>query len=165
MISAHNAPPGRRHRVHPSYDVTTAVAAWLTDTPSKEKKMLNPDVRRVLDGTSLAHLATVLPDGSPHTVPLWIGTHGDRIVFLTGPQSRKARNLRRDPRVALSITPADNPFQPIMVRGRVIEWLEGDTAWEIIDQISTKYTGNPYTRDEERVVAVIEPERQTVGLG
>jgi PPOX class probable F420-dependent enzyme len=126
--------------------------------------MLNPDARRVLDGTSLAHLATVLPDGSPHTVPVWVGTHGDHVVFLTGPRSRKARNLRRDPRVALSLTPADNPFQPVIVRGRVIEWLEGDAAWEIIDQISTKYTGKPYSRAEERVVAVIEPERQTVGL-
>jgi PPOX class probable F420-dependent enzyme len=74
--------------------------------------MLNPDVRRVLDGTSLAHLATVLPDGSPHTVPLWVGTHGDHIVFLTGPQSRKARNLRRDPRVALSITPPTTRSSP-----------------------------------------------------
>jgi PPOX class probable F420-dependent enzyme len=127
--------------------------------------MLNPDVRRALDGTSLAHLATVLPDGSPHTVPLWVGTHGDHVVFLTGPSSRKARNLRRDPRVALSLTPADNPFQPVIVRGRVIEWLEDDAAWEIIDQISTKYTGKPYSRGEERIVAVIEPERQTVGLG
>jgi PPOX class probable F420-dependent enzyme len=126
--------------------------------------MLNPDVRRVLDGTSLAHLATVLPDGSPHTVPVWVGTHGDHVVFLTGPRSRKARNLRRDPRVALSLTPADNPFQPVVVRGRVVEWLEGDAAWKIIDQISTKYTGQPYSRAEERVVAVIEPERQTVGL-
>ena len=63
--------------------------------------MLDPDVRRVLDGASIAHLATVLPDGSPHTVPLWIGAHGDRVVFLTGPGSRKARNLRRDPRHGL----------------------------------------------------------------
>ncbi|HEX3791765.1 MAG TPA: PPOX class F420-dependent oxidoreductase [Pseudonocardiaceae bacterium] len=127
--------------------------------------MLEPDVRRALDGTSLAHLATVLPDGSPHTVPLWIGTHGDRIVFFTGPNSRKARNLRRDPRVALSLTSADNPYEPVIVRGRVIEWLEGDEAWAIIDRVATKYTGQPYSRDEERVIAVIEPERQTVGLG
>jgi PPOX class probable F420-dependent enzyme len=128
--------------------------------------MLDPDVRRVLDGTSIAHLATVLPDGSPHTVPLWIGSHGDRIVFLTGPHSRKARNLRRDPRMALSIAPVDNPFTPVVVRGRVVEWLEGDdTAWEIIDRISTKYTGAPYPRREERIVAVVEPERQTVGVG
>jgi PPOX class probable F420-dependent enzyme len=127
--------------------------------------MLDPDVRRVLDGTSLAHLATVLPDGSPHTVPLWVGTRGDQIVFLTGPRSRKARNLRRDPRVALSLAAADNPFTPIFVRGRVVEWLEGDAAWEIADQISAKYTGTPYPRGEERVVAVIEPSRQTVGIG
>ncbi|KAA9378222.1 PPOX class F420-dependent oxidoreductase [Microbispora amethystogenes] len=127
--------------------------------------MLDPDVRRAFDGTSLAHLATVLPDGSPHTVPLWAGTHGDHLVFLTGPHSRKARNLRRDPRVALSLAPADNPFQPVIVRGRVVRWLEGDAAWEIIDQISEKYIGRPYSRAEERVVAVIEPERQTVGVG
>ena len=72
--------------------------------------MLDPDVRRVLGGTSIAHLATVLPDGSPHTVPLWVDTRGDQVVFLTGPRSRKARNLRRDPRMALSIAPVDNPF-------------------------------------------------------
>ena len=127
--------------------------------------MLDPDVRRALEGTSLAHLATVLPDGAPHTVPLWVGTHDDHIVFLTGPDSRKARNLRRDPRVALSLTTADNPFEPVVVRGRVIEWLEGDAAWAVIDRLSTKYTGHPYPRGEERVVAVIEPERQRVGVG
>jgi PPOX class probable F420-dependent enzyme len=127
--------------------------------------MLDPDVRSVLDGTSLAHLATVLPDGSPHTVPLWVGTHGDQVVFLTGPGSRKARNLRRDPRVALSLTPADNPFQPVVIRGRVVEWLEGDLAWEIIDRISAKYTGAPYPRGQERIVALVEPERQTIGIG
>ena len=127
--------------------------------------MLDPEVRRVLDGTSIAHLATVLPDGSPHAVPVWVGAHGDQIVILTGPGSRKARNLRRDPRMALSIAPADNPFNPVVVRGRVTEWLEGDAAWEIIDQLSAKYTGAPYSRAQERVVVVIEPERQAVGIG
>jgi PPOX class probable F420-dependent enzyme len=66
-------------------------------------------------------VASVLPDGSPHTVPVWVGTHADQVVFLTGPRSRKARNLRRDPRVALSLAPADNPFQPVVLRGRVTE--------------------------------------------
>ncbi|HEY7593197.1 MAG TPA: PPOX class F420-dependent oxidoreductase [Actinophytocola sp.] len=126
--------------------------------------MLNHDVRQVLDGTSIAHLASVLPDGAPHSVPVWVGTHGDHVTILTGPGTRKARNLRRDPRVALSLTPADNPFQPVTIRGRVVEWLEGDAAWEIVDRIATKYIGGPYSRDEERVVALIEPERQTVGM-
>ena len=117
----------------------------------------------MLDGTALAHLATLLPDGAPHSVPVWVGTHGDHIAILTGPGSQKARNLRRDPRVAFSLTPQDNPFQPVIVRGRVVEWLEGDAAWEIVDRISTKYIGGPYSRDEERVVLLIEPDRQSAG--
>ncbi|WP_018681426.1 PPOX class F420-dependent oxidoreductase [Actinokineospora enzanensis] len=125
--------------------------------------MLNPDIRRVLDGTPIAHLATLLPDGAPHSVPVWIGTHGDHVVILTGPDSRKARNLHRDPRVAVSLTPADNPFRPVILRGRVVEWLAGDPAWEIVDRISTKYIGRPYGRDEQRVVALIEPDRQIIG--
>jgi PPOX class probable F420-dependent enzyme len=127
--------------------------------------MLKPDVRRVLDGTSIAHLATVLPDGSPHSVPVWVGTRGDQIVFLTGPGMRKARNLRRDPRLALSIAPIDNPWEPVVIRGRVVEWIEGDEAWKIVDELATKYIGQPYPREQERVVIVIEPERQTVGVG
>jgi PPOX class probable F420-dependent enzyme len=127
--------------------------------------MLDPDVRRILDGASIAHLATILPDGSPHTTPVYVGTHGDRVVFFTGPGMRKARNLRRDPRMALSIAPAENPFTPVVVRGRVVEWIEGDPAWEIIDRLVTKYTDQPYPRGQERVVALIEPERQTVGVG
>jgi PPOX class probable F420-dependent enzyme len=126
--------------------------------------MLDPDVRRAFDTTSLAHLATVSPDGSPHTVPLWVATRGDHLVFLTGPASRKARNLRRDPRVALSLTTADDPYRPVIVRGRVVEWLEDDAAWEIVDEMAVKYTGRPYSRAEPRVVAVVEPLRQTVGV-
>ena len=126
--------------------------------------MLDPAVRHSLEGTQLAHLATVLPDGSPHTVPLWVATRGDQIVFLTGPGSRKARNLRRDPRVALSLTEDGNPYSPVIVRGRVVEWLTGDEAWAVADAIAMKYIGRPYSRDQERVVCVIEPDRQTVGI-
>ena len=127
--------------------------------------MLNPDVRQALDGTPVAHLATLLPDGSPHSVPLWLDTHGEQVVFITGPGSRKARNLRRDPRVALSIAPVENPFEPVVVRGRVVTWLDGDAGWGIIDELSKKYIGAPYSREQARVVCVIVPERQTVGGG
>ena len=126
--------------------------------------MIDRDVRRHLDGTSLAHLATVQPDGSPHTVPVWIGTEGEHIVFLTGPNSRKAHNLRRDPRVALSLAPAENPNQPVIIRGRVVDWLEGDPAWEIIDRLAMKYLGIAYPRGEERIVALVEPHRQIIGV-
>ncbi|MDG6103879.1 TIGR03618 family F420-dependent PPOX class oxidoreductase [Dactylosporangium aurantiacum] len=127
--------------------------------------MLDPDVRRVLDGAPIAHLATVLPDGAPHAIPVYVGTHGDHAVIFTGPGTRKARNLRRDPRLALSIAPADNPFTPVVIRGRVIDWLTGDAAWDVIDRLVAKYTDQPYPRGEERVVAVIAPDHQHVGVG
>jgi len=62
----------------------------------------------------------------------------------TSRRSPRTRNLRRDPRVALSLTPADNPFQPVIVRGRVVDRIEDDAAWEIVDRISTKYIGGPH---------------------
>jgi hypothetical protein len=111
------------------------------------------------------HLATVLHDGAPHSVPIWAAPHGDRIAILTGPDSLKARNIRRDPRVALSLTPAGNPFLPIAIRGRVVEWIEGDEAWEIIDPIAMKHIGQPHDHSIDRVVLLIEPERQSMGMG
>ena len=48
-----------------------------------------PDgVRALFDGPNYAHVATVLPDGGPHSVPVWVGLEGNRIAFLTGPDSR-----------------------------------------------------------------------------
>jgi PPOX class probable F420-dependent enzyme len=126
--------------------------------------MLEPGVRRLLGTTAVAHLATVLPDGSPHSVPLFVGAEGELIAIFTGPGTRKARNLRRDPRVALSLAPPDDPFTPVIVRGQVVQWLDGDAAWEIIDRIFARYAGQPYPRGEERVVALIEPSVQRVGM-
>ncbi|MGF6884030.1 PPOX class probable F420-dependent enzyme [Nocardia sp. GAS34] len=125
--------------------------------------MLNPELRQVLDGTPIAHLATILPDGAPHAVPLWISTHGDYIAIITGPGYLKTDNMHRDPRVALSLTPVDDPYRPIVIRGKVVQWLDGEQGWEIVDKISTKYTGNSYSREEERVIALIEPTRQRIG--
>ena len=98
---------------------------------------LTMDLREVLDGTPIAHVATVLPDGAPHSVPVWIATHQQYVAILTGPGSQKARNLRRDPRVAISLTPAENPFQPITLRGQVVDWLDGEQGWAVVDESRT----------------------------
>ncbi|WP_329054531.1 PPOX class F420-dependent oxidoreductase [Amycolatopsis sp. NBC_01488] len=127
--------------------------------------MLNADVRRIVATTAIGHLATLLPDGAPHSVPVWVDPQGDHIAIMTGPDSVKARNLRRDPRVALSLTPVDNPFEPVVIRGRVVEWIDGDAGWEIVDRIATKYIGQPYSREQVRVVGLIEVDRQSVGMG
>jgi PPOX class probable F420-dependent enzyme len=115
-------------------------------------------VQALVDGPNRAHVATLLPDGGPHSVPVWIGMEGDRIAFLTSPDSRKARNLEHDPRVAISVTAHDQPFTMASIRGRVVERLEGDPAWEVIDRLSHKYIGQPYERSLDRVVFLIEPD-------
>lgn len=119
---------------------------------------LHDDVRALFGGANYAHLATVLPDGSPHSVPLWVDVEGDRIAFLTGPGSRKARNLEKDPRVAVSVLDAGDPRRMAHARGRVVERVDGDAGWAIIDRIAVKYTGGPYPRGEDRVVFLIEVE-------
>jgi len=119
-----------------------------------------PDaVRTLFDGPNYAHVATLLPDGGPHSVPVWVGLEGNHIVFLTHPASRKARNLEHDPRVAISITDRDQPFAMAQVCGRVTERLEGEAAWTVIDRISHKYTGQPYPLRTDRVIFLVHPER------
>jgi PPOX class probable F420-dependent enzyme len=120
---------------------------------------LPDDVRALFDGPNTAHVATLLPDGSPHSVPVWIGVEGDHVVFLTSPGSRKARNLEGDPRVAISVTAHDQSSSMATVRGRVAERLEGDPAWEVIDRLAHKYIGGPYPLRTDRVVFRVEPER------
>lgn len=120
---------------------------------------LPENVRALIEAPNIAHVATVLPDGAPHSVPVWIGSEGDRLAFLTSPNSRKARNLAREPRVAISITDRENPHTMAQIRGRVTERLEGDAAWMIIDRLSHKYIGQPYPLRTDRVVFLVQAER------
>ena len=79
---------------------------------------LTDDVKRLFDGPNFAHLATVMPDGSPQSAPVWVTREGDRILVGTGEGSLKAKNTRRDPRVALSIVDGTNPYVEAQIRGR-----------------------------------------------
>jgi len=119
---------------------------------------LPADVRALFEAPNYAHLATVLPGGGLHSVPVWAGIQDGKIAFLTSPNSRKARNLACDPRVAISVTDRNQPYSMAQVRGRVTAPLDGDPAWEIIDRLSRKYTGQPYPLRDDRVVFLIEPE-------
>jgi PPOX class probable F420-dependent enzyme len=120
--------------------------------------VLPAEVRELLEARSFAHLATTLPDGSPHSVPVWIGVEGEHVVFFTQPGSRKARNLERDPRVALSAVDGENPYRSAQLRGRVVGTVEGEEALEIIDRLAVKYTGEPFPM-RSGVVFLVEPER------
>src|SRR5271166_799538 len=95
---------------------------------------LSPDARKLVDRPNFAHLSTLMPDGSPLSTPVWIGREGDHIVICTGASSIKGKNMRRDPRVALSMVDFNNPYEELQIRGRVIEW-RPDPELKIIDEI------------------------------
>jgi PPOX class probable F420-dependent enzyme len=120
---------------------------------------LPPDVRALFDAPNFAHVATLMPDGSPHSVPMWVGLEGEHITFLSSPNSVKARNLGRDPRVCLSIVDHARPTTMAQVRGRVAEVLDGDDGWAGIDRIAQKYIGAPYPLRSDRVLFMVAADR------
>jgi len=122
---------------------------------------LDPAVHRLLTGPNYAHLATLMKDGAPTSVPVWVGLAGDHILVGTGSGSPKARNTRRDPRVALSVTDLQDPYKAALIRGRVIEQ-RPDEDNAIMDKVAIKYTGKPFPlRGPDRIVLIIEPDHVT----
>ncbi len=121
---------------------------------------LSPEVKQLIDHPNFAHLATLMPDGSPQSVPVWVGREGEHIVICTGEGSLKAKNTRRDPRVALSIVDFTNPYEEVQIRGRVIE-RRPDSDFKIMDAVSHNYTGKPFPfrNPEGRVALIIEVEK------
>ncbi len=105
-----------------------------------------PDgLRALLERPNFVHVATLLPDGSPHCVAVWAGVvDGDRVAFFTQPGSRKARNLAADGRVAMSVVDHEEPYRTGWLRGRLVEMREGDAALEVMDVLSVRHTGEPF---------------------
>ncbi len=111
-----------------------------------------------------AHLATLMPDGSPQVTPVWIDLQDGYLIVNSGRGRQKDRNMRRDARVAVEIQDPENPFRVLLVRGRVVEITENG-ADASIDRLSFKYLGQekyPYrVPGEARIIYRIEPEHVT----
>ncbi|HYA97069.1 MAG TPA: PPOX class F420-dependent oxidoreductase [Methylomirabilota bacterium] len=91
---------------------------------------------------AFAHLSTLMSDGSPQSTPVWIELEGKYVSFNSARGRVKDKNVRRDPRVALSISDPANPYRYLEVRGRVVEITERG-ADEQINRLSQKYLGKP----------------------
>ena len=88
-------------------------------------------------------IATLMPDGSPQLTETWVTTDGEHILINVVDGMQKARNVKRDPRVAVNVADPDDPSRYYGIRGRVVE-ATTDGADESIDEISHKYLGRPY---------------------
>jgi PPOX class probable F420-dependent enzyme len=129
----------------------------VTDQPHPT---LTDDQVALLREKVLAHVATVMPDGSPQVTPVWVDTDGEAVLFNTSKSRLKYRNLSRDPRVALSLSARDNDYRTVVMRGRAEFIDEGADAH--IDRLAKKYLGvDSYPRrqsGEVRVTVRVVPE-------
>ena len=124
---------------------------------------LEATTEELFGGGHVVHLTTLRADGTPQSRPVWTIVHDGRVVFFTQPSSPKARNIGRDPRVALSVTDRRNSYRSAWLRGRVERVIEGDEALAIIDRISQAYTGRPFPMRTGNVY-VVEPDAQGEAL-
>ncbi|HUA27324.1 MAG TPA: PPOX class F420-dependent oxidoreductase [Streptosporangiaceae bacterium] len=100
---------------------------------------LNDAVRKLLDDPNPAVLATINPDGSPQTSVIWVGRDGDKVVISTAAGRRKDRNIRRDPRVSLSVYDQADPEQYAEIRGTAT--VTEDPGRALAVELGEKYDG------------------------
>ncbi|MBI5285851.1 MAG: PPOX class F420-dependent oxidoreductase [Chloroflexi bacterium] len=133
------------------------MAVQLTDA---QKKLL-------VEGTNFVHFATINKDGSTQVTPVWVDFDGTHVLVNSEETRRKVRNVKRDPRVSISVQAPDNPYQYTEIRGRVVEITAAGGA-EHIDKMAKKYMGAdkyPYNQPGDvRVILKIVPEHVS-GMG
>jgi PPOX class probable F420-dependent enzyme len=109
---------------------------------------------------SFAHLATLMPDGSPQVTPVWFFYKGGKFIVNTARGRIKDKNMKQNALVALSITDPDNPYAHVAVRGKIVSATE-QGADASIDALAMKYLGKdkyPFRQaGEVRVIYEIEP--------
>jgi PPOX class probable F420-dependent enzyme len=128
---------------------------------------LPPEARELIESDQLAHLVTLNPDGSPQLTAVWVGIEDGEIVSGHMTPRRKLDNVRRDPRVVLSIeSPSTNPiglreYLVVHGTGRVTE---GGAA-DLLQRLAHVYMGPDAefppasVRDEPGFILRIKPER------
>ncbi len=125
---------------------------------------LTPKAVKLIEGKNFAHLATLMPDGSPHVAPVWIDHEGEIVRVNTAVGRVKQRNVTRDPRIAISIVNQEDPYEKVVIRG-IVKAQTREGAEELIDRLAKKYIDKdiyPWRAlGEKRVTFKIEPTHIT----
>jgi PPOX class probable F420-dependent enzyme len=117
------------------------------------------DVDAFLAQPRAAVVATVRPDGSPHTAATWYDWEDGRVLLNMDASRVRLGHMRRDPRVALTAIDLDEWYRQVTLMGRVVS-IEDDPDLSDIDRLARRYTGREYrNRDRRSVTAWVEPER------
>jgi PPOX class probable F420-dependent enzyme len=118
---------------------------------------LTQKAKDLIDGKNFANVATLMPDGSPQISTTWVDRDGDKVIINTTEGRVKTRNIKRDPRIAISIFKSDDPYDAVFIRGKVLE-VKKDGAEEHIDKLAHKYIGMNYREHGDRVMFIVDPE-------
>lgn len=122
---------------------------------------LTEKARKLLEGKNFVFIATVNRDGTPQVTPTWVDTDAKCVLINTAIGRVKYGNVKRNPNVALAIYDQTNPYNLVMIKGKVVDFITGPTAEKHIDKMAKKYTGQdkyPNRRPgEQRVLLKIEP--------
>lgn len=118
-------------------------------------------LKDLLDSTAIAHVATVTPGGSPRTSPMWFEWDGQQVLLSHTKARAKTRDVKANPRIALSIADPENPYRYLEIRGPVE--IQDDPDKTLIHRLAKKYRGlDRYEWDgpgDERVIFRVTPER------
>ena len=116
----------------------------------------------LLEKQAFANLGTLMKDGSQQVTPVWVDYDGKYVRINSAKGRVKDKNIRRDPRVSVSIQDPANRYRYLEIRGKVVEITETG-ADDHINKLSQNYLGNPVypfrQRGEVRVTYKIEPEK------
>lgn len=121
---------------------------------------LPPVVLDLLRQPCFCQVATMMPDGSPQVTHVWVDTDGTHVVFNTSEGRQKIRNIRRDPRFAMSLVDPASFYRRAYIRGRVVE-VTAEGAEQHIAALSLKYLGKSeyaLAPGEQRLIVRIAPE-------
>ena len=118
-----------------------------------------PEIEEFLRKPNPAVVATIRPDGSPHSVATWYDWV-DGLVLLNMDESRaRLGHLRRDPRVSLTVLDEASWYTHVTLTG-VVERFDDDADLADIDRLALRYYGHPFrNREATRVSAWMRPER------
>ena len=123
---------------------------------------LDTDLSALLAGKNFAAFTSLMPDGQPQTQMMWVGDDGEHLLINTEVHRQKFKNVERDPRVTVTVFNADNAYQYVEARGRVVETVGGDEARSHIDALAKKYMDvddYPNPIQSERVILKIAVDK------
>lgn len=125
---------------------------------------LSDKARNLIDGKNFGNLAFVTPSGEPHVSPVWLDREGNTILINAAEIRIKVKQLKEGQKVMLSITNQRNPYEKVLIRGKVSE-ITKEGALDQNDRMSMKYLGTLEDPDRpvgvDRVLIKIEPYRLT----